>query len=237
MRTMNRRAFTLVELLLGLTVLGILAGAAAAVVTGASRVATRVTRSLVAGRALQSLQIFLRQELRDETNADVAVMAPTRIALARPIGEAMVCAASDAAILVADSAWTGTRRPEPGRDEAWLLVDAVAEVWQVTAVVAVAADQCPADQSPAIRLSLSAPATGTVVVRVMEPVELNAYRSGVADWFGLRPAGLGAVVQPFAGPLTPGTVRWVLYTDHLETAVQPNGAPATVVRIPLGTGP
>jgi prepilin-type N-terminal cleavage/methylation domain-containing protein len=245
MRTMNRRGarpeyregFTLVELLLGLTVLGIVAGTATAVVLGVSRAATRATRSLVADRALQSLQVFLRQELRDATNADVAVMASTRIALARPIGEAMVCAASDTAILVADSAWTGTRWPEPGRDDAWLLVDPVAAAWQAAAIVAVAADQCPADLAPAIRLSLSAPPTGTVVVRIMEPVELSAYRSGIADWFGLTPANHAAAVQPFAGPLTPGTSRWVLYADRLETAMQPNGAAATIVLIPLAAGP
>jgi hypothetical protein len=71
----------------------------------------------------------------------------------------------------------------------------------------------------------------------MEPVELSAYRSGIADWFGLTPAKHTAAVQPFAGPLTPGTARWVLYADRLETAVQPNGAAATIVRIPLAAGP
>ena len=44
----------------------------------------------------------------------------------------------------------------------------------------------------------------------MEPVELSAYRSGAADWFGLTPASRLSAVQPFAGPLVPGTTRWTL---------------------------
>jgi type II secretory pathway pseudopilin PulG len=224
----------LVELLLGLAVLGIVASAVTAVVRGVSHVAANTTQSLVAGRAAGSLQGFLQQELRDAVRGDVTAMAPTRIALERPVGDAMVCAVAGSTVLVADSAWTGTRQPQPGRDEAWLLIDPVIEVWQATAIVGVALDRCPGNNAPALRLALAVPAADAIIVRIMEPVELSAYRSGVADWFGLTPGNHLSAVQPFAGPLTPGTTQWLLYADRLETRLQPRGAPAITVTTPLG---
>jgi prepilin-type N-terminal cleavage/methylation domain-containing protein len=228
--------FSLFELVLGLAILGILAGAAATIVLAASRTAARATRSLAAGRAVRSLQGFLQQELRDAVQGDVTALAPARVAFARPVGIAMVCAAGGSDIVIADTAWTGIRSPEAGRDSAWLLIDPVAEVWQPSSVVTATTDRCP-DQAPALRLALDAPADGAVLVRVTEPVELSAYRSGVADWFGLTPASGLSVVQPFAGPLVPGTTEWVLFSDRLETRLQPAGAAATAVITPLAAGP
>jgi prepilin-type N-terminal cleavage/methylation domain-containing protein len=233
----TRRGFTLVELLLGLIVLGILAGTVTAVVHGAARVSARALQSLLARRTVGSLQGFLQQELRDAVESDVTVLAPTRVALPRPIGDAMVCAAGGMVVLVPDSGWSGSRRPEPGRDEAWLLIDPLTDAWQTAAITDVAADRCPAGNAPALRLSLAASATGAVVVRIMEPVELSAYRSGVADWFGLTPANHLAAVQPFAGPLTPGAALWTQYPDRLETSLQPGGAPPTTVTTPLLPAP
>lgn len=234
---MSRRGFTLVELLLGLVALGILAGTVTAMMRGAARMSARAMQSLVAGRTVGSLQGFLQQELRDAVGNDVTVLAPTRVALSRPIGDAMVCAAAGMAVLIPDSGWSGTRRPEPGRDEAWLLIDPLTDGWQTAAITDVAPDRCPADNAPALRLSLTAAAPGAMVVRVMEPVELSAYRSGVADWFGLTPANHLSAVQPFAGPLTPATAQWTQYPDRLETLLQPGGAPATTVTTPLLPGP
>lgn len=228
--------FSLFELVLGLAILGIVAGAAITMVLAASRTAARATQSLAAGRAVRSLQGFLQQELRDAVQGDVTALAPARVALARPVGMAMVCAAAGFDIVMADSAWTGIRSPQAGRDSAWLLIDPVAEVWQPSSVVTATADRCP-DQAPALRLALDAPADGAMLVRITEPVELSAYRSGAADWFGLTPASGLSAVQPFAGPLVPGTTRWVLFSNRLETWLQPPGVAATAVITPLAAGP
>ncbi|MGH7593790.1 MAG: PulJ/GspJ family protein [Gemmatimonadales bacterium] len=225
---------TLVELLVALAVLGIFAGAVTATLVGTSRAALRETRSLLGGRALGSLQGFLQQELRDAGLGDVAILSTTRLALSRPIGEALPCAVSDTAVLIADTAWTGTRSPQAVRDSAWLLVDPVAGSWQAAAITAVVSDRCPVSNAAALRLAVAG-GTGTVMLRVMEPVELRAYRSGVADWFGL--ASATAALQPFSGPLAPATSQWTLFPGRLETALQPaDGAPA-VVTIPLAPGP
>jgi prepilin-type N-terminal cleavage/methylation domain-containing protein len=233
MRQMSRRGFTLVELLLGLAVLGVVAGTVTAAVRGMSQVAARTTQSLLAERAVLSLQGFLQQELRDAVRGDLTAIAPDRIALKRPVGDAMICGAAGATVVIADSAWTGARQPQPGRDEAWLLTDPVLEVWQESAISDVATDRCPGNNAPALRLSLATPAAGAIITRIMEPVELSAYRSGPADWFGLTPGNRQSSVQPFAGPLVPGATRWLLYADRLETTLQSRGALVTAVITPL----
>ena len=69
-----------------------------------------------------------------------------------------------------------------------------------------------------------APHAGQAVLgRVVEPVELSAYRSGASDWFGLTPASHASAVQPFAGPLAPGTTAISAVPGTLAADVQPSG--------------
>lgn len=230
-RTPECRAFALIELLLALVLLAMVASGAVALVGTASREARRATQALVASRSVEALQGFLQQELRDATANDIAVLAPDRIALARPVGDAMTCATDGASVVIADSSWWGARLPEAGRDDTWLLADPSAAVWQANAITDVSADRCP-DGSPATRIQLTSPVT-SAVIRVMEPVELSAYRSGTVDWLGLTPASHLVAVQPFAGPLAPATTAWTLFSDRIESRMQPNGATPLLLITPL----
>jgi prepilin-type N-terminal cleavage/methylation domain-containing protein len=236
-RALRRSGFTLVELLVGLVVLGIFAAMVVAVVRGAARTAARATQFLVADRALQSLRVFTQQELRNGTSGDVTLLTPTRVALARPIGEATVCTDSAGAVAFANTAWIGTRAPEAHRDEAWLLTDAIAGTWLRLSIDSIVSGRCPIGGASATRLLLPAHAGAALVMRVMEPVELSAYPSGGSDWFGLTPASHVSAVQPFAGPLTPLATHFARAPDHLDVMVSPRGAAAVVVQVPLGSAP
>lgn len=237
MRPLTRRGFMLVEMLLGLVLLAMVASAVVVVVRGVGAIAARSTTALLADRARVSLQVFVQQELRDAMNSDVTPLSSTRVALSRPIGEAMPCADSAGVVLIADAAWTGTRAPEGARDEVLLLVDPVAETWVRMPIDSVGRERCPIDNAPAMRLDIAAHFGTAIVVRVIEPVELSAYRSGAADWFGLTPTSRSSSVQPFAGPLLPGTARFAWFTDHLDVLVPPLGGTATTVVTPLGPSP
>jgi hypothetical protein len=237
MRTLSRGGFVLVELLLSVLVLGIFAATLVAVVAGNARTATRATQLLLADRALLALQVFTQEELRDAMSGDVTVLSPARVALSRSIGEAIPCADAGGGVLIADADWTGARTPEGGRDDAWLLVDAVAGTWQRIAIDSVSRDRCPIDGAPANRLALGSHPGAVAAVRVVEPVELSAYPSGGADWFGLTPASHTSAVQPFAGPLTPSATRFTTSSSHFDISVTPRGAPPIGVPIPLGISP
>lgn len=234
MRALSRGGFLLVELLIGMTMFGIVIAMLVTIVRGTARTTARASQLLVADRALLSLQGLAQQELRDARRSDVSILSPTRLGLSRPIGEAVVCADSGGIVLFADQAWTGTRAPEAGRDDAWLLLDPVLEQWQQVPIDSAGRGRCPLDGAPATRLVMSPHAAAAMALRVMEPVELSAYPSGVADWFGLTPASHSAVVQPFAGPLVAAATRFTAFPDHLELVVPPRAVTATTVQIPLG---
>ncbi|MGH7524878.1 MAG: prepilin-type N-terminal cleavage/methylation domain-containing protein [Gemmatimonadales bacterium] len=223
--------FTLVELLLALTLLVLVASGAIALVGMASREARRATQALTTSRSVEALQGFLQQELRDAMTDDITVLAPERIALARPVGDAMTCATDAGSVVIADSGWSGARLPEAGRDESWLLADPSTAAWQASAITDVSADHCP-DGSPATRIQLASPSP-SAVIRVMEPVELSAYGSGAFDWMGLTPASHLVAVQPFAGPLVPATTGWTVFSDRIESRLQPHGADPLLLITPL----
>ena len=233
MRPLTRRGFTLAELLVGLMLLALCAGVVVAVVRGAGRVASRSLAALTAGRTLLSLQTFLHEELRDGVSSDVTPLGAAQLAMSRSIGDAMPCADSTGALLIADSAWRGTRLPQGGRDDVLLLTDPVAETWLRLAVDSVSSAQCPADLSPAIRLNVAVHSGTAAIARVVEPVELSAYRSGTMDWFGLTPASHASAVQPFAGPLLTGATRFNWYSDRLEVAITLPNAIVSTVHVPL----
>ncbi len=235
MRPLKRGGFLLIELLIGLVTVGILAATVVAVVRGNARVATRATHSLLADRALLSLRTFAEEELRDATSSDVAVLSPVRVALSRPIGEALACADVGGIVTFADLAWAGTRIPEGGRDDAWLLTDVVAGTWQRVAIDSVGHGTCPLDGAQGTWLAVPPHGGTAAVLRIVEPVELSAYSSGGADWFGLTPASHASAVQPFAGPLSLSATRFALALNLLDISVSPRGAPTTEVLIPLGT--
>jgi type II secretory pathway pseudopilin PulG len=235
MRALNRGGFVLIELLLGMAMLGILAATLVAVIRGNARVATRATHSLLTERALLSFRTFAEEELRDASSSDVTVLSPARIALSRSIGEAIACADSGGRVILADSAWTGTRTPEGGRDDAWLLTDVVAGTWQRVAIDSVGRGRCPVDGAPGTWIAVAQHSGTAAVARVVEPVELSAYPSGGGDWFGLTPASHVSAVQPFAGPLASSATRFGLTLNLLDILVPPRGAPTTDVQIPLGT--
>ena len=230
---MTRGGFTLIELLIGLVILALVATLVVTVVRGAATVASRSLASLSTDRTRLSLRTFLQQELRDGVDTDVALLAPARVSLSRPIGEATPCADGTGTLLIADSTWRGTRLPAGNRDDLLLLINPVAEQWLRLELDSVGSGLCPGNNAPAIRLRVAAHSGSAIVVRVVEPVELSAYRSGSADWFGLTPANHTSAVQPFAGPLTVGATTFNWFVDRVEVAFAVPGPSATTVRTPL----
>lgn len=232
---MSRRAFALVELLAGLALLVLVAASVVVLARATGASASRARRQLLADRALVSIRGFLEDDLRDATDSDIALLGPTRLAMSRPVGEALPCANSGGSVVIADSAWAGTRWPAGHRDDAWLLTDVVAGSWVRVPVDSATPDWCPADGAPALRIHLAPHADTAAFVRIVEPVELSIYRSGAADWFGLAPASHAAPVQPFAGPLARGASRLTATDGLLDLVVVPARGATTTLHIPLGS--
>jgi len=237
MRPLNRRAFTLVEMLISLVMLSIFAASLVIVVRAAGHSAARAAARLLADRARYSLELFLREELRDAAVSDITVASPARITLARPIGDGTPCTDSAGVVTIPDAWWDGTRAPEGRRDDVLLLTDPVAATWQRLPIDSAWRSSCPIDHRPATSLRIALHTGQAASIRVLEPVELSAYRSGAWDWFGLTPASHSSAVQPFAGPLVPGAARFGIVGGQLDVTVPPANAAAVSVLAPLRTVP
>ncbi len=233
MRPLNRSGLTLVEMLTGLVLLALLGSMAALVVRGAAMAAAAAWSALDRTRTIAVAAALLHEDLRDASVADIAVSVPASLDLAAPIGDAPVCGLAARNLFVVAGGWSGARSVEPGRDLALVLTDPVGEVWDTSAITAVASARCPDSGEPALRLTLAHVPAGAAGVEVFEPVRVAAYRSGTVDWFGLAPAG-PLSLQPFAGPIVPGSAGFGIVASQFVAEFTPQSGRDTVLTVPLG---
>ncbi len=218
---------TLVELLVVLSLLGVVGATITAMVLGASRVAARTTSQLVAERTMLVAGTFLRHALRDAQWSGVTV-ADDAIALERPVGEGALCGSSGPRLWLRRSSWRGDRAPDPTRDrlQLWPEGGTTATRAQLTGV---ANDPCP-DGAPAWRLERDDTTMVAGWVRVAEATTVRRYRVGSSEWLGLSDGA--APVQPFAGPLQPGASRFARIGGALQVELA-TAAGARQITIPL----
>jgi prepilin-type N-terminal cleavage/methylation domain-containing protein len=233
MRSLTRRGVTLLELLVVMTLLGLLGVMLSAVVVGASRVAARHLGALSLERTAQGAAVFLWQERRDAPWIDLAV-ATASVRLPRPVGDGVICQASGNSLWLRRDHWSGDRAPEMVRDRLLMLTNGQA-FWRAAGIQSVAAALCP-DGAPAWRLVLSAAADSVQLVRVLEEVVLRRYAAGGSEWLGLAPADGSSPVQPFAGPLVNGASRFARVGDLLRVDLLTSAGARDFV-IPLAVVP
>jgi type II secretory pathway pseudopilin PulG len=228
----NRRGWTLVELLVVALLSTLLAALVFGAVAGAARSATLQRRALDRERTQTALGAWWRTAFRDVQSGDVSLSAIDRVVAPLPVGAAAPCFQAGAELWIARAAWRGSRDPEAGRDQLWLLTEPVPAAWQALAILGVSSDVCPGAE-PALRLLLSAPAGPGLLARVVEPTELRLYRSGANGWLGLAPADSSATVQPFAGPVDLATSWFSRDSGGVRAFVQPASGPPFRLLAPL----
>lgn len=229
-----RRGTTLVELLIAIALLGLVALFTVGTVRAIGTIARRAVDAAATRRGVTALHTLLRHDLTEATSTDV-VVAPPAIHYPRPVGAAAACAISSATTTIPQNRWRGARMPAAGRDDAWLLTD-VDGLWQRATVVAVATTSCP-DGRAAWNLTFDRSVV-LPLVRVIEPVRLAVYRSGVADWLGLAPSTGITPIQPFAGPIAAAGATWSVVGDQfIALAAFATIRPAASLTIPLPVWP
>lgn len=229
---MSRRGTTLVELVLAITLLGLLAVLAGGVV----RIAATTNRLALAAHLReqvgQSIAQFLRHDLAEARGADLSLTAPGQLRMDRPVGESRPCASGGNNVSLARADWRGGRAPDAGRDMALLLTDPANGAWRRAAIREVGAGRCP-EGAEALELTLDDAVPGARWIRVVEPVEVRIYPSGAADWFGLTP-GIGpGTVQPVTGPFPRGGGRFELSGNRLAFGAALSRGGALRLEFPL----
>lgn len=233
----QRRGFTLIEVLIAMTIMGIVTGAVYKLLTTSQRLslaqAEQVslqsnvrTGSLVVPNELRELNTFLGG---NPDQNDIITKDPDLIEYRamRGLGFACQAAAANATELrIAQSSWTGLRDPAASSDDLYVFVDGDESVvtddaWQRVAVAAVDPDANACGGDPGFVLTV-APLPEILVntpVRLFEVMELKLYEAGGQRWLGARSVKTGENTQPVLGPLTEdGFELDYLGSDGLVTA-------------------
>jgi prepilin-type N-terminal cleavage/methylation domain-containing protein len=232
---MTRRGFVLLEILVSLVLLALVGALVVAVVQGAVRTARHSMTLLSGERTVWSIGAVLREELRNADSAAVALPQPTALQVDAPIGEGAVCGNHGDTVFVRRSDWSGPRLPEATTDVAATLTDPITAAWDTAVIAASATAPCPLDGTAALRLVLAHTLAVALMVRVYSPTEVSIYESGGSAWLGLRSLNNSATVQPFAGPLMPGSSRFQWNGPALQVLLTPASGRDTTLIMPLGS--
>lgn len=221
----NRRGLSLLEVLIALSLTGVVALLAWSILqTAAFHLRDRSERigmehSL---RVASSAARALLESLGHDSTAgpDLALVAPDAFIARAVRGSGVLCGASPGSLLVRTGPdwWTELRAPRAGRDSLMVGTISGPERWATAALdAAPQSGSCP-DGAPALKLPAGlAPPDLAVIgvgspVRVFEPMELRAYSSGGAEWLGMRGMSSAGSIQPLAGPFSGPGVKFSYYS-------------------------
>jgi prepilin-type N-terminal cleavage/methylation domain-containing protein len=236
---MSRHGFTLVELLVGIVVSGILALLAGSILAGAAtRLRDRSERMGLehALRVSLSAAAALAEPLgEDSSSADLSAAGPSALIARSTRGLGVVCGVESGRVLARSGTawWRTVRMPVGGRDSMLIASRNLPVVWIPLPLLGPAGSgSCP-DGSPAVALPTAVPAEHLArlgngsPLTLFEPVELRLYSSAGASWVGLRLVATGEAVQPLAGPFAGARL------EYLSGNGGPAGSAASVAMIRL----
>jgi type II secretory pathway pseudopilin PulG len=221
MLTRSRRAFTLAEVMISLTLTLVVAGALYGLLVSTQRVTRAQAQRVDLQSSVRAGSLVVLSELRELSAVpggtagqnDILVAGPTALVYRAMRGIGFICGVpSPTAIRIAQSTFTGHRDPQAGRDDVLIFIEDSAaagakDLWLGTKIVSVATAPCPGALGPGITLTLPAGASvagleaGTPV-RFAEVMELRLYESEGRSWLGARSVSSGEAIQPLVGPLT-----------------------------------
>lgn len=241
-RAERRAGFTLVELIVAITVAGLLVGVIYRVLQGSQRFYQAQSQILDVQQNIRAVAHILPLELRelDPGDGDVLAMSDTAITIKAMRGLAVTCTVPNVAaaqITVRNSMTYGYRAMDAARDSVLVFRDGNPELasddrWLRGPIAGTAAATC-ADGSAGTRLTLTGMVGGTAQlgpsgapsdrgvpqgapVRTFELVTYRLYDDGTGSWWlGMRTfsAGSWGATSPIAGPLSANDGLQLEYRD------------------------
>lgn len=237
-----RGGFTLVELIIAITVAGFVMGAIYRILTANQRFYTAQNQILDIQQNIRAVAQILPGELRelDASDGDIIEMSDTSITIKATRGFAVTCAPAIAAtgqVTIKTSQTFGYRAIDPTRDSVLVFRDGNTQLtsddrWLRAPIAASASATCT-DGSAGTRFTLTgmiggisqlgpSGVTGDVgvttgsPVRTFEVVNYRLYDDGTGTWWlGVRnyTGGAWAATSPIAGPLRPRNGIFFRYRD------------------------
>jgi hypothetical protein len=258
-RPVNRRAFTVHEMLVSLVVMSAAVGLAAHAAVGLLRFYHGVGEIVAVRSHTAEVGAIVAGALWgvSAANGDVRAATDSALEVLAPSGAAAVCDAAPGQVTIPASTPRGNAlaafdQPAEAGDVAHIMVsDSAGARWVSATVVDAGGEAGPCAAFPAAvaarRLYLDAPllVPRGSVLRVARPVRLSHYRAsdgwyfGVRDWNGVTQRF--NTIQPVAGPLEPHSAdksRSGLvfrYADHAGQELTPPVAVERIARVDVVT--
>lgn len=240
----STRGFTLVEMLISLTLLGLVSGLSIRLLLTQhwSGVAQGERGALQA--SLRAGTLYLSSELRElggtPGDPDIIAFAPESLTYRAMRGVGVSCQVTQGVVSLDTTHYSGYRSPQAGRDSLLLYQEgreesAADDHWIRLPIQSVGAGNCTS--TPALFLGTSLdtalyPVTSfssLAPVRTFEVMQLKLYQSGGDHWLGARSVSAGETIQPLIGPLEAHGLT-LAYRDSLES---PAGTPEDVRSIEI----
>ena len=214
----KRAGFTLVELLMGLIIMGIVATVLTRVFISQQRLTVAQVEQASLQANVRTGTLILANELRElaagvSGGADIKSFRADSLSYRAMRSFAISCQIGASSVRVHRDPIFGARPISPGRDSMLLFVDRLPNTdtddqWWNLAITDTSAATCP-DGTPAIRLGTNSPPPATDVpgdapVRTFEIMEIAPVLAGGHNWLGahsLTKPG-GEPLTPVAGPIT-----------------------------------
>jgi prepilin-type N-terminal cleavage/methylation domain-containing protein len=229
----NRRGFTLTEIMIAMTLMLIVSGAAFKLLVSTQR----VSRSQAERASLQSNvrmgSLVVLNDLRELNTVvggaadknDILTIAANDITYRAMRGIGFICQAPTATqVRIARSSFSGFRDPVTGRDGLYVFIDGdpdteADDTWLPVAIADVStATACPGALGAGI--TLTTPNTAGLVglpvgtpIHTYEVMELKLHVADGKSWLGARSISAGEAIQPVLGPLVDGNGFQLEYLD------------------------
>ncbi len=224
------------EVLVGLILLSIVGAAVARLGLGAERSARATHAGAELERSFDTALDFLESDLADagtdSTGTDLIRLGPDSLVWRATRGVGLACQVGADEVRLLLSEWGGPRLPQAGRDSLMLYAGPDSLTggpvrWLALPILAVSTGTCAG--APALVLqtlldtALVPPSAlpGLAPARTYEVMQVRLYSSLGAWWFGARSVSAGEAIQPVAGPLAAGGLRFAFLDSAARATMVP----------------
>jgi prepilin-type N-terminal cleavage/methylation domain-containing protein len=221
----NRRGFTLIEIMISLTIMLVVMGAVYRLMLSTQRLSRGQAERMTLQSNVRNGSLMVLNDLRELNTVtggssgqnDILAIAATDITYRGMRGIGFICQASTATqIRISRSSFSGYRDPQSVRDSFHVFMEGTDpdsetdDTWLPVAITAVStATACPGIIGAGITLTtpntvaLVGLTTGTPI-RFYEVMQVKLHQADGKSWLGARSVSAGEAIQPVLGPLAEG---------------------------------
>jgi prepilin-type N-terminal cleavage/methylation domain-containing protein len=229
----NRRGFTLTEIMIAMTLMLIVSGAAYKLLVTTQRLSRSQTERAGLQSNVRMGSLVVLNDLRElgtvsggaADKNDILNAEVSDITYRAMRGMGFICQAPTATqVRITRSGFSGFRDPQAGRDGLYVFIDGdqdseADDAWLPVPIADVStATACPGAMGDGI--TLTTPNTAGLVgvpvgtpVRFYEVMELKLHQADGKSWLGARSISAGEAIQPVLGPLVDGNGFQMEYLD------------------------